>query len=166
MAFTYELKADEITLKWEKPNNNGAEITMYTVYYGTQSDEQWKEIKKITDVSVRKYVVRDVMGKKYKVLVTASNKYGESSEEGMVQRVDVLEGGLSASLTKRVHTVDRSITFICSLTVTLTFSDVHHMVLFDEPYFLLQSRGLTDLTNNTELLLSLLLLNQWISEWP
>ena len=103
MAFTYELKADEITLTWEKPNNNGAEITMYTVYYGTQSDEQWKETKKITDVSVRKYVVRIVMGKKYKVLVTASNKYGESSKEGMVQRVDVLEGGLSASLTERVY---------------------------------------------------------------
>ena len=103
MAFTYELQADEITLKWEEPNNNGAEITVYTVYYGTQSDEQWKENEKITDVSVRKYVLRVVIGKKYKVLVTASNKYGESSKEGMVQRVDVLEGGLSASLTERVY---------------------------------------------------------------
>ena len=164
MAFTYELKADEITLKWEEPNNNGAEITMYTVYYGTQSDEQWKETEKITDVSVRKYVVKVEMGKKYKVLVTASNKYGESSKEGKIQFVDVLEGELSASLTERVrsgkYTVDHSITFICSLTVTLTFSDVHHMVLFVEPYFLLQSRGLNYLTNNTELLLSLLMLNQ------
>ena len=100
MAFTYELKADEITLKWEEPNNNGAEITMYTVYYGTQSDEQWKETEKITDVSVRKYVVKVEMGKKYKVLVTASNKYGESSKEGKIQLVDVPEGGLSASLTE------------------------------------------------------------------
>ena len=130
MAFIYELNADEITLKWEEPNDNGAEITMYTVYYGTLNDEQWKETKKITDVSVRKYVVKVVMGKKYKVLVTASNKYGESSKEGKIQLVDVLEGGLSASLTERVrqgkYTVDHSITFICSLTVTLTFSDVHH----------------------------------------
>ena len=114
MAFTYELKAHEVTLKWEEPNNNGAEITMYTVYYGTQSDEQWKETEKITDVSVRKYVVKVEMGKKYKVLVTASNKYGESSKEGMIQRVDVPEGGLSASLTERVYpgsgkyTVDHS----------------------------------------------------------
>ena len=100
MAFTYELKADEITLKWEEPNNNGAEITMYTVYYGTQSDEQWKETEKITDVSVRKYVVKVEMGQKYKVLVTASNKYGESSKEGKIQLVDVPEGGLSASLTE------------------------------------------------------------------
>ena len=100
MTFTYELKADEITLKWKEPNNNGAEITMYTVYYGTQSDEQWKETEKITDVSVRKYVVKVEMGKKYKVLVTASNKYGESSNEGMIQRVDVPEGGLSANLTE------------------------------------------------------------------
>ena len=103
VAFTYELKADEITLKWEEPNNNGAEITMYTVYYGTQSDEQWNETKKISDVSVRKYVVKIEVGQKYKVLVTASNKYGESSKEGKIQRVDVQEGGLSASLTKKVY---------------------------------------------------------------
>ena len=103
MAFTYELKADEITLKWEEPNNNGAEITVYTVYYGTQSDEQWKETEKITDVSVRKYVVKVEMGQKYKVLVTASNKYGESSKEGKMQRVDIPEGGLSSSLTERVY---------------------------------------------------------------
>ena len=103
VAFTYELKADEITLKWKEPNNNGAEITIYTVYYGTLNDEQWKGTEKITDVSVRKYVVKVEMGQKYKVLVTASNKYGESSKEGMVQCVDVLEGGLSASLTERVY---------------------------------------------------------------
>ena len=103
MAFTYELKADEITLKWEEPNNNGAEITVYTVYYGTQSDEEWKETEKITDVSVRKYVVKVEMGQKYKVLVTASNKYGESSKEGKMQRVDIPEGGLSSSLTERVY---------------------------------------------------------------
>ena len=130
MAFTYELNADEITLEWEQPNNNGAEITMYTVYYRTLNDEQWKESKKKTDVSVRTYVVKVVMGKKYKVLVTASNKYGESSKEGKIQFVDVPEGGLSASLTERVrsgkYTLDHSITFICSLTVTLTFSDVPH----------------------------------------
>ena len=103
VAFTYELKADEITLKWEEPNNNGAEITVYTVYYGTQSNEQWKETEKITDVSKRKYVVKVEMGQKYKVLVTASNKYGESSKEGKMQRVDIPEGGLSSSLTERVY---------------------------------------------------------------
>ena len=101
MAFTYELKADEITLKWEEPNNNGAEITVYTVYYGTQSNEQWKETEKITDVSVRKYVVKVEMGKKYKLLVTASNKYGESSKEGKIQRVDVPEGEFRASLPSK-----------------------------------------------------------------
>ena len=101
MAFTYELKADEITLKWEEPNNNGAEITVYTVYYGTQSDEQWQETEKITDVSVRKYVVKVEMGRKYKVLVTASNKYGESSKEGKIKRVDVPEGEFSPSLPSK-----------------------------------------------------------------
>ena len=100
MTFTYELKADEITLKWEEPNNNGAEIKLYTVYYGALSDEQWKETEQITDVSVRIFVVKVEMGKKYKVLVTASNKYGESSIEGMIQRVDVPEGELSANLKK------------------------------------------------------------------
>ena len=103
VAFTYELKADEITLKWEEPNNNGAEITVYTVYYGTQSNEQWKETEKITDVSVRKYVVKVEMGQKYKVVVTASNKFGESSKEDKMQRVDVPKGGLSSSLTERVY---------------------------------------------------------------
>ena len=98
MTFTYELKADEITLKWEEPNNNGAEITMYTVYYGTQSDEQWKETK---NVSRRKYDVKVEMGQKYKVLVTASNKYGESSKEGKIQVADVPEGRLSARLPSR-----------------------------------------------------------------
>ena len=92
MAFKYELKADAITLKWKEPNNNGAEITLYTVYFGTLNDEQWKKTEKITDVSVLKYVVKVEMGKKYKVLVTASNKYGESSKEGKIQRVDVPEG--------------------------------------------------------------------------
>ena len=101
MAFTYELKADEITLKWEEPNNNGAEITWYTVYHGALNDEQWEETKKITDVSVRKYVVKVEMGKKYKVLVTASNKYGESSKEGKIQRVDVPEGEFSARLPSK-----------------------------------------------------------------
>ena len=101
MAFTYELKADEITLKWEEPNNNGAEITMYTVYYGTRSDEQWKENEEITDASVSKYVVKVEMGQKYKVLVTASNKYGESSKEGKIQRVDVPEGEFRASLPSK-----------------------------------------------------------------
>ena len=111
MAFIYELNADEITLKWEEPNDNGAEITMYTVYYGTLNDEQWGETEKITDVSERKYVVKVEMGKKYKVLVTASNKYGESSKEGKIQRVDVPEGEFRASLpsTSAQENTDRSI---------------------------------------------------------
>ena len=101
MTFTYKLNADEITLEWEKPNNNGAEITVYTVYYGTQSDEQWEETKNITDLSRRKDVVKVEMGQKYKILVTASNKYGESSKEGKIQLLDVPEGRLSARLPSR-----------------------------------------------------------------
>ncbi|XP_073255597.1 cell adhesion molecule DSCAM-like isoform X2 [Porites lutea] len=97
VAFTYELNPNEITLKWEEPNNNGAEITVYTVYYGTQSDEEWKETENITDVSLRKYVVKVEMGQKYEVLVTASNKYGESSKEGKILRVDVPEGSKPGS---------------------------------------------------------------------
>ena len=121
MAFTYELKAREITLKWEEPNNNGAEITMYTVYHGTQSDEQWKETENITDVSKRKYVVKVEMGQKYKVLVTASNKYGESSKEGKMQRVDIPEGGLTERVylreihSRSLYTVDSSVMFTIHL---------------------------------------------------
>ena len=101
MAFTYKVNADEITLNWDKPTNNGAEITVYTVYHGTLNDKQWKETKNITDVSRRKDVVKVKMGQKYKVLVTASNKYGESSKEDKIQFVDVPEGRLSARLTSR-----------------------------------------------------------------
>ena len=101
MAFTYELKADEITLKWEEPSNNGAEITVYTVYYGTLNDEQWEETERITNVSVRQYVVKVEMGQKYKVLVTATNKHGESSREGKIQRVDIPEGEFSPSLPNK-----------------------------------------------------------------
>ena len=101
MAFTYKLNADEITLKWDKPTNNGAEITVYTVYHGILNDKQWKETKNITDVSRRKDVVKVEMGQKYKVLVTASNKYGESSKEGKIRFVDVPEGRLSPRLPSR-----------------------------------------------------------------
>ena len=99
MVFTYEVKDDKITLNWEEPSNNGAAITLYTVYYGTFADEQWKEVKDIADVSTRKYGFKVKIGKKYKVLVTASNKYGESSKEGLIQQVDVPEGELSLFLT-------------------------------------------------------------------
>ena len=98
----YDLNADEITLMWEEPKNNGTEITMYTAYYGSLNDEQWGETENITDVSVRNYVVKVEMGQRYRVLVTASNKYGESSKKGKIQLVDVPEGRLSASLTERV----------------------------------------------------------------
>ena len=67
------------------------------------NDEQWKETEKITDVSVRKYVVKVEMGKKYKVLVTASNKYGESSKEGKIKRVYVPEGRFSVRLTEGLY---------------------------------------------------------------
>ena len=99
VIFTYEVKDDKITLNWKEPNNNGAAITLYTVYYGTITDEQWKEVKDIADVSTRKYVFRVKIGKKYKVLVTASNKYGESSKEGLIHQVDVPEGEFSLFLT-------------------------------------------------------------------
>ena len=74
---------------------------MYTVYYGTQSDEQWKETKNITDLSRREAFLKVEMGQKYKILVTASNKYGESSKEGKIQLLDVPEGRLSARLPSR-----------------------------------------------------------------
>ena len=108
VAFTYELKADEIILEWDEPNNNGAEITLYTVYYGTLNDGQWKETENIANVSARKYVVKVEMGKKYRVLVTASNKYGESSKEGKIQSVDVPEGEFSESLSAQENT-DKSV---------------------------------------------------------
>ena len=92
-----EVKGDEVTLSWTEPPNNGADITQYTVYQRTVSEDgttgDWTQLKIITDVSARKYVVKVEEGKEYEFVVTATNIFGEGlKEEGQIQRVKVVEG--------------------------------------------------------------------------
>ena len=90
-----ELKGDEVTLSWSEPPNNGADITQYTVYQRTVNEDgttgDWTQLKIITDVSARKYVVKVEDGKEYEFVVTATNRFGEGfKEEGKIQRVKVV----------------------------------------------------------------------------
>ena len=92
-----EVKGDEVTLSWSAPPNNGADVTQYTVYQRTVSEDgttgDWTQLKIITDVSARKYVVKVEEGKEYEFVVTATNRFGEGlKEEGKIQRVKVVEG--------------------------------------------------------------------------
>ena len=58
---------------------------------GTTGD--WTQLKIITDVSARKYVVKVEDGKEYEFVVTATNRFGEGlKEEGKIQRVKVVGG--------------------------------------------------------------------------
>ena len=92
-----EVKGDEVTLSWTEPTNNGANITQYTVYQRTVSEDgtigDWTQLKIITDISAREYVVKVEEDKEYEFVVTATNRFGEGlKEEGKIQRVKVVAG--------------------------------------------------------------------------
>ena len=87
-----ETTDDTISLKWKEPESNGKNITMYTVYQRVVTDgkvEQWTEIKKIIDVSVRELKITLERGKVYQFAITATNELGESlkQEESNIQEV-------------------------------------------------------------------------------
>ena len=90
-----EVMDDTSTLKWSEPQNNGKEITQYTVYQRIVTDAkpgEWTELKTITDVSVRELKVELESGKVYEFVVTATNDFGESlKEEEKVRRVKASE---------------------------------------------------------------------------
>jgi len=86
-----------VTLKWTKPSSNGADITQYTVYIRnvTSSDTvgDWRKLEVIYDVSIHAYVVALKTGQRYDLVVTATNKYGESlKEKNNIKRIRVLGG--------------------------------------------------------------------------
>ena len=92
-----EIHSDEVALKWSKPMSNGADITHYTVYIrnvnsnGTVRD--WRKLEVIYDVFAREYVVTLEKGHQYDLLVTATNKYGESlKEQHNIKRINVFGG--------------------------------------------------------------------------
>ena len=83
VVFTTEVNGNEVTLKWEEPQNNGALIIQYSIYQRIANDDsQWTNLKNITDISKREYIIIVEKGSKYQFLVTAANKYGESKKNG------------------------------------------------------------------------------------
>ena len=87
-----------ITLKWEEPESNGKDITMYTVYQRVVTDGkvgQWTEITIIRDVSVRELKIALERGKVYQFAITATNELGESlkQEKANIQQVKA-DGGV------------------------------------------------------------------------
>ena len=86
-----EVTVDTITLKWSEPQNNGKEITQYTLYQRIVTDGkpgEWKKLETITDISVTELKVKLTRGKVYDFVVTASNELGESlKEDGKIMRV-------------------------------------------------------------------------------
>lgn len=85
---------NRIILKWDKPDENGAAITYYTIYRKTGSDDEWTKVENITDISKRVYVGKVVKGMTYKFVVTAGNKHGQSGKDN-VKEVEVPSGRLS-----------------------------------------------------------------------
>ena len=91
-----EVTDDAFTLKWRERENNGKEITQYTVYQRIVTDDkpgEWIKLKTITDVSVRELTVELESGNIYEFVVTATNEFGESlKENGKIMRVKALGG--------------------------------------------------------------------------
>ena len=77
------VKADiadqKITFTWNKPEENGAAITQYTIYKRNVNDQKWTKVAEIKDISNRVFVLQMDRVKTYEIVVTATNKYGESS---------------------------------------------------------------------------------------
>ena len=89
----------EITLKWKKPNDNGAPITGYVVYQRILSQDgeksSWKLVGQTSDC---KYRIRLERGQKLDFIITAENKCGESlKNEENTKRVEV--SGMFALVT-------------------------------------------------------------------
>ncbi|XP_022810254.1 tyrosine-protein kinase receptor Tie-1-like [Stylophora pistillata] len=90
-----ETTDEEFTLKWKAPEDNGREITQYTVYQRLVTDGkvgEWTVVRKIREVSINKLTVKLERGKVYEFTITATNELGESLvEETMVKRVKVVD---------------------------------------------------------------------------
>jgi len=97
-----EVQSDEVTLKWTMPSSNEVDITQYTVYIRnvTSNDTvgDWRKLEVIYDVSIHAYVVTLKKGQKYDLVVTATNKCGESlKDQHYIKRIRVLGGSTKST---------------------------------------------------------------------
>ena len=92
-----ETKDTAITIKWNKPQNNGAPITQYNVYRRIVNDDgplrDWEEIRGRKNPLIRRVNVTLEKGKKYEFVVTAKNKFGEGLKEVEKIKTIVVLGG-------------------------------------------------------------------------
>ena len=87
----------EVIIKWDKPQNNGAPITQYTVYQRIVSDDgtprKWQKMEEITDPLVRQLAIKLEQGNIYEFVVTATNNHGESLKEvEKIKQIEILGG--------------------------------------------------------------------------
>ena len=100
-----ETKGTSITIKWNKPQNNGANITQYNVYRRIVNDDgsssDWEEIRGRKNPLIREVNVTLEKGKKYEFVVTAKNKFGEGLKEvEKIKRIVVLGGMFIAEIAQ------------------------------------------------------------------
>ena len=90
-------KSNKVTIKWNEPQDNGASITLYTVYQRDVKKGdikgEWIKIREIKDFSRRQVVVSLQKNKVYEFVVTARNRFGESLREGQNIRKLYVSGG-------------------------------------------------------------------------
>ena len=90
-----ETKETKVTIKWNKAQNNGANVTQYNVYRRIVTDDgkegEWEKVSE--NPPVRAVNVSFEKGKEYKVVVTATNAFGESlKEDDKIKKIMVLGG--------------------------------------------------------------------------
>ena len=113
-----EVMDDTSTLKWSEPQNNGKEITQYTVYQRIVTDGkpgEWIKLKTITNRSVREFTVDLTKGKLYEFVITATNDFGESLKEPE-KFVRVMASGVPAA-------VELNDSEVIDNTITLKWSE-------------------------------------------
>ena len=90
-----ETTDDEITLKWKEPEDNGREITQYTVYQRLVTNRkvgEWRVVRKIAEVSIKELMVKMEKGKVYEFTITATNGLGESLVDATkIKRIKVID---------------------------------------------------------------------------
>ena len=87
----------QVTIKWNKPQDNGDPIKLYRVYQRIVSDDgtigEWKKINEIKDLSKQQVNISLDKNRVYEFAVTATNKHGESLRDGNnVKRLEVFGG--------------------------------------------------------------------------
>ena len=88
-------KETEVRIIWNKAQNNGAPITQYNVYRRVVTNDgtpgEWEKVSE--NPPVRAVNVSFEKGKEYEVVVTATNRFGESlKEDDKIKKIKVLGG--------------------------------------------------------------------------